>query len=64
MKPIIVDEIELNKRFINPLLRVSIAVPPPGWLPLDRLDELWMYEGRYEVVSSGGILQVRAGECR
>lgn len=50
MKPIIVDETELNKRFINPLLRVSIAVPPPGWLPLDRLDELWMYEGRYEVV--------------
>jgi len=45
-----VDEAELNKRFINPLLRVSIAVPPPGWLPLDRLDELWMYEGRYEVV--------------
>ena len=56
-----VDEAELNKRFINPLLRVAITDPPPDWTPIDRLDELWMYEGWYEKVSSGGIL---AGECR
>jgi len=41
---------DLDERFKNPLLCVAInrAALPRDWTPIDRLDELWMYEGRHE----------------
>ena len=38
----------LDDRFKNPLLRVAVnrTALPDDWTPINRLDELWKYEGR------------------
>lgn len=47
-------EDELNKRFKNPLLRVAVnrTALPDDWTPINRLDELWKYEGRCKRISA------------
>lgn len=39
----------LDDRFKNPLLRVAVnrTALPDDWTPINRLDELWKYEGRW-----------------
>lgn len=43
-------EMEINERFKNPILRVAVnrEALPANWTPIDRLHELWEYEGRYK----------------
>jgi len=48
---------DLEERFKNPLLRVAVRreALPDDWTPINRLDELWMYEGRYERIADSDL---------